>query len=293
MASKSPHGIGDRGRGQGRKQYPPREVRGIPFEEAVRRGICGAQRKNEDAPCEGPRDAKGRSVCGRHCGSKNRVDRPCSQHPKPKTGRCNNHGDKSPVGAESATYVDGSSSKFAAIFTGDALEHYEKAREDPRYLELREDLAVLDTLFIEELKLAKTGEGGVLWEELGRVWARFEESDPSKDATTAGRALRRVGEIIRDGVSRQAAQTHALDIHERKRKTSETERRRIIDQERTITQVQAMSFVASNMALLREALAGEENEREVLARYHVGVSRLVQQYVAGGTGGLPATLASG
>ncbi len=280
MASKKPQGM--------RKEYPPREARGLPFEEAIRRGICGAQRKNEEAPCEGPRDAEGRSVCGRHCGAENRVHHPCGQHPKAKTGRCNNHGDKSPAGPESPNWVDGGSSKYGAIFSGNALEHYRVAREDDRYLELREDLAVLDTLFVEELKAARVGEGGALWEELGKAWARFEEADPTKDATTAGRALRRMGEIITEGVSRHAAQSHALEIHEKKRRTSETERKRIVDQERAITQVQAMSFVAAMMALMREAVAGEENEREILARFHAGTARLVHQHVAGGIGGLPA-----
>ena len=200
---------------------------------------------------------------------------------------CHFHGGKSPVGPESGTWIDGSSSKFRAIFTGDALEHYETARRDDRYLELREDLAVLDTLFLEAMKVARVGEGGALWEELGQTWRRFQEAEPTRDATSAGRALKRMGELIEEGVSRHAAQLHALEIHERKRRTSETERRRIVDQERTITQTQAMSFAAGLIALMREAVAGEDNEREILARFHGGAARLVQQYVAGGAGELP------
>jgi hypothetical protein len=72
---------------------------------------------------------------------------------------------------------------------------------------------------------------------------------------------------------------------ERKRRTAEAERRRILDQERTITQVQAMSFVAAMVALMREAVAGEENEREILARFHAGVARLVGEYVSESAGG--------
>ena len=102
---------------------------------------------------------------------------------------CHFHGGKSPVGPESGTWIDGSSSKFRAIFTGDALEHYETARRDDRYLELREDLAVLDTLFLEAMKVARVGEGGALWEELGQTWRRFQEAEPTRDATSAGRAL--------------------------------------------------------------------------------------------------------
>lgn len=209
---------------------------------------------------------------------------------------CHIHGGKSLVGPESPTYKDGTHGKYRAIFTGDALEHYEVAREDDRYLELREDLAVLDTLFYEELKRARLGQGGALWEELGGAWQRFQgfqEAQPTKDATTgeaeADRALKRVGEIITEGVARHVAQAHALDIQDRKRRTSETERKRIVDQERTITQVQAMSFVAGMMALMRESVSGEDNEEVILARFHGGAARLVREYVAGGAGGHPAS----
>ena len=269
-----------------RRQYPPREARGIPHDEAIRRGICGAQRKNEDAPCQGKRDADGLSVCGKHCGCKNRMNRPCSQHGR-ENGRCNNHGAESPVGPESGKWQHGRDSKWRSIFTGDVLEHYEAARENDRYLEMREDLAVLDALFYQELKAASLGQGGALMQELGEHWRRFQDAQPTKDATTAGRALRRVGELIGEGVAREAAQTHALDIQDRKRRTSETERKRIVDQERTITQVQAMGFVAGLMALMRESIAGEDNEREILARFHGGAARLVREYVAGGAGGVP------
>lgn len=208
---------------------------------------------------------------------------------------CYHHGGKSPIGAGSPHFRDGtrSRSSLGAIFTGDALEHYQAAREDDRYLELREDLAVLDTLFYEELKRARVGQGGALWEELGGAWQRFQgfqEAQPTKDATTgeaeADRALKRVGEIITEGVARHVAQTHALDIHERKRRTSETERKRLVDQERTITQVQGMSFAAAMIALMREAVAGEDNEREILAKFHTGVARLLREYVSGSAGAL-------
>jgi hypothetical protein len=191
---------------------------------------------------------------------------------------CYHHGGKSPIGAGSPHFRDGTRSKAGAIFTGDALEHYEVARTDDRYLELREDLAVLDTLLVEALKRARVGEGGGLWKELRRAWAHFRAVPASEvDGTRA--ALTEVNRLIKDGVERYKAQEHALGILERKRRTSETERRRILAQERTITQVQAMSFVAAMVALMREAVAGEENEREILGRFHGGVARVVQQYV--------------
>lgn len=273
MASKRPHDI----------EKPAH--RGVFYDDAVKRGICGAQRKNEERPCEGQRDDKGRSVCGRHCGCKNRIGYPCSQHGR-ANGRCNNHGAESLAGPEAPAWKDGATSKFAAVFTGDALRHYEFAREDPRYLELRDHMAVLNTMILGELEEAKLGQGRALWEELGKVWRQFQEAQPSKDATTAGRCLRRMGELIGDGVGRHAAQAEAKDLMDRVRKMSETERRRVTEEEQMISTARAMAFVGSMIGLMREAVAGEPNEREILARIHAGTARLVHQDVSGSRGGI-------
>lgn len=254
---------------------------GVPYDEAVARGICGARRKNEEAPCEGPRDEGHRSVCGRHCGARNSRGYPCSKHGLENL-RCRNHGGRSLAGPDSPRWEHGRDSKMAPIFTGPAMEHYEAARKDPRYLELRENIAILETLKVEELAAAAVGRGGAFLRELGEAWERVRGVDPTKDAAGAREALREVGRLINEGVGRDKAYGRALDVMERHRKITETERKRVVDQERTITQAQAMSYAAAYNALLRDSLAGEPNEREVLARFNAGAARLVSEYVTGG-----------
>lgn len=260
-------------------------AQGIPHDIAVERGICGAQRRNEDAPCQGPRDDKGRSICGRHCGAKNRQGYPCSQHCKGSNGRCRNHGADSPAGPGSPRWVDGTSSKYAAVFSGNALEHYEAARKG-NPTDLSEEVYFLDTLIIEEAIKAKIGQGGPLWAELGDIWQMFQAAQPTKDATTAGRCLRRMGEIITEGSGRYAAQTEAKDLVERKRKVSESERRRILDEQQTITQQQAMAFVGAVVASVRKHV----DDRQALANISADITRLVHQDVSGVRGGAGATL---
>ena len=95
-------------------------------------------------------------------GSKRRPGERCEAWAMGGKKTCYHHGGASPIGAGSPHFKDGTRSKAGAIFTGDALEHYEAARRDERYLELREDIAVLDTLIVEALKAARVGEGGAL-----------------------------------------------------------------------------------------------------------------------------------
>lgn len=221
----------------------------------------------------------------RTCGAKTRKGTPCKNTAVMPNGRCRMHGGKSPVGAGSPAFKDGSRSKFAAVFAGDDLKHYEFARRDERYLELHEDIAALDTLIMQELRAAKVGQGGALWTELGEVWRRFQEAQPAKDATTAGRCLRRMGEIIGEGAGRHAAQDQALDIFERKRKFTETERKRVLDEQQMISAARVMAFVGALMAIIRK----HETDREVLGAIHADVARLVHTDVSGsGAGALSA-----
>lgn len=197
---------------------------------------------------------------------------------------CYHHGGKSPLGAGSATFKDGSRSKFRAIFSGEALEHYERARDDPRYVELREEIALIETLILESLMEAKVGRGEALFGELDKAWTRFMEASatPERNASTAGRCLRKVGELIAEGVSRHAAQAQAIELVERKRKLSETERKRLVDQERMITEHQALAFAAALISCVKRHV----RDRETMAAIHADIAALVHQDVAG-RGSLP------
>ena len=199
---------------------------------------------------------------------------------------CYHHGAKSKEGPESATWENGGRSKspMAAVFTGEAFEHYQRAAEDPRYIELRRNIAILDTLLVQELKHAKVGEGGALWEEIGKAWRAFQEAQPSKDATTAGRALRRMGEIISEGVGRHAAQGQALNIMERQRRLQDSERRRIVDEQQTMSQAQAIALVGAVVASVRKHVT----DRETLAAISADIAGLVHQDAAGSRRGASA-----
>ena len=243
----------------------PAGTLGVPYDEAVAAGICGAQRKDDPEPCAGARDEEGRSVCGNHCGAKNSSGYPCSQRCM-ANGRCRSHGGLSPSGPDHGRWVDGTSGRQRRIFSGDAWDHYERALQNPNYVDLRQNLAILDTMKTEALIDAQTGGGVALLAELGRAWD----------------ALREVGRLIAGGVSMAQGHEKALDIIERQRRTTETERKTMMDRERTITQVQGMSFASAYNALLREVVAGEPYEGEVLGRFNAGAARLVREYVAGG-----------
>lgn len=123
------------------------EQRGIPYTVAVERGICGAQRKNESAPCENPRDWA--NACKRHCSHKLRMkDRVCADRPM-SNGSCRRHGGKSRQGVAHPNFVHG---RYAhAGMPTKLLQSYQRRYEDSNYLVMRDEIAVVDALVEEAL----------------------------------------------------------------------------------------------------------------------------------------------
>lgn len=192
---------------------------------------------------------------------------------------CYHHGGRSLSGPGSPRWKDGTRSKYTAIFAGDALEHYEAARDNPRYIELREEIAFLDTLIVQEATKANIGQGGPLWKDLHQSWTRFQKAADEQVAGEAGRLLEEVGKVIREGVKRYTAQREAVDLVERKRKLSESERRRITDAQQIITTQQAIAFVGAVTAAVRNHVT----DRAALAAISADIARLVHQGIVGDT----------
>lgn len=277
---------------------PPRQPRGIPYEEAVRRGVCGAQRKDEARPCQGPRDDRGNSACGVHCGSKNRVGQgyPCSQHPRPN-GRCNSHGGKSLVGPDSPQWVHGQRSKLTLVLHGTAVETFEQALDDPAYVEMRTQMALLTTMLFDATERAQVGRQSVLWEELEGAWARFNNPGPERAPEQSADALRSIGRVVREGVGAHRAQEEVKDVLERQRRMAETERRRMTEEQQSISAARALAFAGAVFTLVRETVAkhvgGTEEEREIVGDIRAGLAERVGTHVGRGSGDSYASLPGG
>lgn len=212
--------------------------------------------------------------------SKRRPGERCEAWAMKGRSTCYHHGGMSPIGAGSPHFKDGRRSRFSSILTGTNLRRYEDAIEDPAYVELREEMAVVQTLLFDALERAQVGRTGDLWDDLETWWTRFQMAHPAKDATAASRCLMQIGKIISEGTAAHRANEEAKDLIERKRKLAESERKRLVDESQMITAQKALTFAAALGAVIRRHV----RDRETLAAIHADIALLIHQDVSSSGG---------
>lgn len=101
------------------------------------------------------------------CGAKLRGSNPpryCRLAPVRGRTRCRLHGGRSLAGPASPTWRHGF---FSRVLDGTCRREYHARRQDPRLVELREHLALVDARLLDTLERLRTGESLSAWERVG------------------------------------------------------------------------------------------------------------------------------
>ena len=244
--------------------------------------LCLAQRRSDREPCQDPR-----RTCALHCNAD--LKRPqdwnpsghCPTLPEGITLRCRMHGGVPQIGVSNPNFRDGNRSRFSSVLTGTALSRFEDALDDPAHIELREHKALLDMMLTDALERAQLGRTGELWEELSKLSGDFRTAQRREDGDLASRKLSRILQVIESGADAHAAMGEAADLIERTRKVTESERRRITEEQQSITATRALTFAATVFQIVRRNLAGNPHERELLTNISGELAGLVHQDVPG------------
>lgn len=180
-----------------------------------------------------PENVKARDKNGKPiCGARTkRKGTPCTQDPM-QNGRCRLHGGATPGGIASPHFKTGRWSKH---LPAQLAEHYQAALADQDLLALREDLALLDA-------------------RLAQVLGKLREADASKIKETEAEVWGEVAELL-----------------EQRRRTVESERKRLVDMQQMITYEDAMLFVT----VLSDSVRRHVTDPKQLASIAADIARLV------------------
>jgi hypothetical protein len=165
----------------------------------------------------------------------------------------------------------GRTSKYHGALPGRLLAAYEASLDDGRLLQMREEIALLDSRIVDLLARVDSGESGRLWARLAEVQREFSIARHQGKVDLMQEKLAELEALIvagrRDAEGWREVQV-ALDL---RRKLVESERRRITEQQQAVTAEQLAGF----MSTLLELLTSEIEDRGTLAR----ISRRLYQMV--------------
>lgn len=188
----------------------------------------------------------------------------------PGTGRCKLHGGKSLGGIASPTYKTG---KYSRYLPDKLANRYEMAVNDPGLLELNHEIALLDSRLASLLERIDTGEAGLLWQNMAKLWTELTTAIKQQDKTKQQDIAIKLDMLIKQGHDDYLAWNEIQNVIEHRRKLVESERKRLIETQQYVTAVQAMTMIGSILAIIKENVT----DRNTLQAISQGINHLVSR----------------
>lgn len=199
------------------------------------------------------------------CGAKTRSGTPCKRAPMPN-GRCKLHGGASLSGMASPVYKHGRYSKHLPTRLA---ERYGEAQTDSDLLALRDEVALTDARLADVLGRVDQGETGELWKEAGKALAELVEVIDAPGARRS--AITRLRDLLTRGVADWAAWDEVGKLLEQRRRLVESERKRLVEMQQTITAERAMLLIGAIAGIIQTHVT----DRALLSAISADIGKLV------------------
>lgn len=201
------------------------------------------------------------------CGARKKDGTECKRAAMPN-GKCYLHGGKTPTGIALPQTRHGRYSKYLpSRLSG----QYESAKSDPALLELREDIALIDSRLSDLLQRVDTGESGEVWKELREAYDDLQIAMHAKKPLDIQDALQQINSLIVRGNSDYRAWSEIHEVIEQRRRLVESERKRLIETKQTLTVEQAMLMISALTNIIRTHVT----DRQILSAISGDINKLV------------------
>jgi hypothetical protein len=195
----------------------------------------------------------------KQCGAKTRDGTPCRGWAMPN-GRCRMHNGGAARGVAASRFLHG---RYSAAIPARLAERYRDAEHDPRLLELRDEVALIDARIGDLLTRVDTGESGALWQHLTTARMELMAAKRAGDFRGQGEALNRILDLIGQGHTDYRAWGELASVLEQRRRLVESERKRLVEAGLMITAEQALALIGAVMQAVKEHVHDQEQLRAI------------------------------
>lgn len=184
-------------------------------------------------------------------------------------GKCRVHGGLTPKGIASPHYKTGARSKY---LPARLLGRVEEALNDPGLLDLRRDIALLEARLSEVLsQLDRDGAGD--WSEVRSCYLSLVAAMRRQDKAGMATALSQLNTLINRAADDAALWEQVSALLDQRRRAIESESRRMVQMQQTITTNQAMVLVTALLSSIKEHVT----DRQALSKIQNDFIRLTTQ----------------
>ena len=182
-------------------------------------------------------------------------------------GRCRMHGGKTPTGPALPQYKHG---RYSQVLPARLAGRYQEAAQDTALLELRSEVALLDARLADLLMRVDTGESGALWRALAEWRLEALAARKANDTVKTSEAINAIFDLIARGHADYQAWREVGSVIEQRRKLVESERKRLIEMQQTLTAEKAMLLLGAVLGVIREHV----QDRNTLHAISRGIEQL-------------------
>lgn len=146
-------------------------------------------------------------------------------------------------------------------------ERYEQLLNDPDYLVMRQEIALLDTRLGEILEKLDTAGSKQAWMSVRRAYSVLQKAEVGEDE------LGQIEEYLEQALEMVVTETEVwdeiTDLIEARRKVADTERRRIVDAQRFLTYDEANAMMLFLVSTVKEFVTDEDVLAAILDKMKV------------------------
>lgn len=202
------------------------------------------------------------------CGAKTRSDGVCQKPPLNGATRCKLHGGATPRGVASPQFKHG---RYSKDLPTKLAARFQEAQSDPKLLELRDEVALLDSRIAELLEKLPTGESQSNWADAQEVFKQLQSALTLGDAPGVKNSMGAMAQIFARTDDSEVWQ-EVYSCIEQRRKLVESERKHMVQMEQLLTLSEVMTLGSALLASVKAHV----QDRDALASISTEFSRLME-----------------
>lgn len=186
----------------------------------------------------------------------------CKRQVTPGRTVCYYHGGRIPRGAALPQTTRG---RYSRDLPTRMMARYEQAQSDGELLALRDEIALLDSRLADVLTRVDTGESGWIWQRLKETATELRIARRRNDQGAQADALNSLLSLVESGHQDYAAWSDVRSLLEQRRRTVESERKRLVEMQQTITAERALLLIGAITGIVK-AHVSEPKQLAAIAR---------------------------